>query len=248
MTSTLNRTTIPAAPAAPRRAPRPAAPAVVPAAAPAMSTVPTGAPLSARFRCSPAADAWWWSPEMYQLHGVPSDGTPPRARLLLDLLHPADRQRARAALAGCAERLPFSLETRVTRPDGEVRTVVLAGEPVLDDLGRVAAVDGICIDVTSGRRSTEPERVQELETEVAQLRTAMASRAAIEQAKGILMLLTGCGEQPAFELLTHISSHTHRKVREVATALTGSAAGHGRLPDDIAAILHDACPPGGAPR
>jgi AmiR/NasT family two-component response regulator len=76
----------------------------------------------------------------------------------------------------------------------------------------------------------------------------MASRAAIEQAKGILMLLTGCGEQPAFELLTHISSHTHRKVREVAVALTESAAGHGRLPEDISAILHDACPPGGAPR
>jgi ANTAR domain-containing protein/PAS domain-containing protein len=244
MTSTLNRSSLPAAAAGTRRAPRPAAPAL----APRPSSAPTGVPLSARFRCSPAADAWWWSPEMYELHGVPCDGTPPRARLLLDLLHPADRQRARAALAGCADRLPFALETRVTRPDGQVRTVVLTGEPVLDDLGRVAAVEGICVDVTAGRRSSESERVQELETEVAQLRTAMASRAAIEQAKGILMLLTGCGEKPAFELLTHISSHTHRKVREVATALTASAAGHGRLPDDIAAILHDACPPGGAPR
>ena len=42
-----------------------------------------------------------------------------------------------------------------------------------------------------------------------------------------------------------MSSHTHRKVREVAVALTESAAGHARLPEDIAAILHDACPPGG---
>src|SRR5687767_9372282 len=63
------------------------------------------------------------------------------------------------------------------------------------------------------------ERVQALELEVAQLRTAMASRAVIEQAKGVLMLLTGCVEQVAFDLLTHISSHTHRKVRDIAQDL-----------------------------
>jgi AmiR/NasT family two-component response regulator len=88
------------------------------------------------------------------------------------------------------------------------------------------------------------ERVEALTAEVAQLRAAMASRATIEQAKGILMLLTGCGEQVAFELLAHMSSHTHRKVREVAETITGSACGRHRLPDDLSAILRDACPPG----
>ena len=73
--------------------------------------------------------------------------------------------------------------------------------------------------------------------------TAMASRATIEQAKGILMLLTSCSDQVAFDLLAHISSHTHRKVREVAVAITESAAGHGGLPEDIRTILRDACPP-----
>jgi len=183
---------------------------------------------------------------MYALLGVPVDGSAPRTRLLLDLLHPSDRHRARAALAACAEERPFSIETRVTRPDGGLRTVVLVGEPVADDDGHVVAVDGVCVDLTDGRHGTEPDRVQELELEVAQLRTAMAGRAPIEQAKGILMLLTGCAEQTAFELLTHISSHTHRKVRDVAVALTGSAAGHGTLPDDISAILRDACPPAAA--
>jgi AmiR/NasT family two-component response regulator len=72
----------------------------------------------------------------------------------------------------------------------------------------------------------------------------MASRAAIEQAKGILMLLTNCGDPVAFELLAHISSHTHRKVRDVAQSITESAAGHARLPDDVRDILRDACPPG----
>ena len=84
------------------------------------------------------------------------------------------------------------------------------------------------------------------QTEVTQLRTAMASRATIEQAKGILMLLTSCSEQVAFELLAHMSSHTHRKVREVAQSIVDSASGHAPLPEDLRAILRDACPP--APR
>jgi AmiR/NasT family two-component response regulator len=79
---------------------------------------------------------------------------------------------------------------------------------------------------------------------VEQLRQAMASRAAIEQAKGVLMLLMGCGDQVAFDLLAHISSHTHRKVRDVAVAVVDSARGGRPLPADVRAILQDACPPG----
>jgi AmiR/NasT family two-component response regulator len=75
------------------------------------------------------------------------------------------------------------------------------------------------------------------------MHAAMASRATIEQAKGILMLLTGCGDQVAFDLLAHISSHTHRKVRDIAEVITRSASGSLRLPDDVRAIIRDACPP-----
>ena len=39
------------------------------------------------------------------------------------------------------------------------------------------------------------------------------------------MLLTSCSDQVAFDLLAHISSHTHRKVRDVAQAITESAPG-----------------------
>jgi hypothetical protein len=179
---------------------------------------------------------------MHALTGVPV-GAAARSRLLLDLLHPSDRHRTRLALAGCGAGQPFALEARVTRPDGGLRTVVLAGTPVCDATGRVTAVEGVCVDVTAARAADRTDRVQELETEVAQLRCAMAGRAPIEQAKGILMLLTGCGEQAAFELLAHISSHTHRKVRDVAAAIAGSAAAGGGLPSDIAAIVRDACPP-----
>jgi hypothetical protein len=99
------------------------------------------------------------------------------------------------------------------------------------------------LDVRAPADGHVDARVHALEMEVAQLRTAMASRAVIEQAKGVLMLLTGSPDQVAFELLTHISSHTHRKVRDVASELVSSATGHCRLPDDVRAILRDACPP-----
>ena len=106
------------------------------------------------------------------------------------------------------------------------------------------AVAGMCADITAGRPpGSDGRRARALEAEVEQLRAAMASRAVIEQAKGILMLLTGCRDQTAFDLLGHISSHTHRKVRDVARAITESATGGARLPEEIRAILRDACPP-----
>ena len=105
-------------------------------------------------------------------------------------------------------------------------------------LSPLTAVDGLEPTTTA-----DGDRLHALEVEIAELRTAMISRAVIEQAKGVLMLLTGCGEQRSFDLLTHISSHTHRKVRDVAAELVASATGRVELPADVRTILRDACPP-----
>jgi ANTAR domain/PAS fold len=197
-----------------------------------------------RYRFDRRSAAWWWSPEMTALHGLPPEAQPDTDTLLAQQ-HPEDRDRVLAVLsaAGTAGR-PFTLRTRIVRPDGERREVVLVGEPELDADGTVTAVEGLCIDITGcAPPGADVGRVEALQTEVEQLRAAMASRATIEQAKGILMLLTNCGGKVAFDLLTHISSHTHRKVRDVAQVLTESASGHARLPADVRAILRDACPP-----
>ena len=55
------------------------------------------------------------------------------------------------------------------------------------------------------------------------LQTAMASRAVIEQAKGILMGERHCTNEEAFRILSRLSQDTHRKVRDVAQALVDSA-------------------------
>jgi AmiR/NasT family two-component response regulator len=51
------------------------------------------------------------------------------------------------------------------------------------------------------------------------LRTAMDSRAVIEQAKGIVMAERRCTADEAFDFLTRLSQETNRKVRDVAAAL-----------------------------
>jgi hypothetical protein len=205
-----------------------------------------GSSPAGRYRYDLRGDQWWWSPQVFELHGLVPGSQQPGIPLLLAGVHPEDRPRVRQALVdACTGGIPFALEHRVVRADGQVRTAVLVGEPETGPDGGPTALSGVVVDVTAGRLPAEPaDQVRHLETEVEQLRTAMASRATIEQAKGVLMLLMGCGDQVAFDLLAHISSHTHRKVRDVATAIVDSASGGTALPADVRAILHDACPPG----
>jgi GAF domain-containing protein len=61
-------------------------------------------------------------------------------------------------------------------------------------------------------------------TEIEQLRQAMASRAGIEQAKGIIMRDRHCSADEAFGVLRDISSVTHRKLRDVALTIIADAS------------------------
>jgi GAF domain-containing protein len=57
-----------------------------------------------------------------------------------------------------------------------------------------------------------------------QMKTAMASRAVIEQAKGIIMGDRRCSADEAFQILTKLSRDTNRRVRDVAATLVERAA------------------------
>jgi len=201
--------------------------------------------VAGRFRGDLATEQWWWSPELHTLLGLTPGAVRPSVQLLLSHVHDDDRPVVRDALLGAGTTgAPFAREHRLRRSDGAQRTALLVCEPEVDPAGTVIALSGLVLDVTDGRPEVSAgEQVRHLENEVEQLRSAMASRAAIEQAKGVLMLLMGCGDQVAFDLLAHISSHTHRKVRDVAVAIVESASGRNPLPDDVREILHDASPP-----
>jgi len=64
-----------------------------------------------------------------------------------------------------------------------------------------------------------------LRHEVEHLRLAMASRATIEQAKGIVMLMLGCDADTAFATMVDWSQRSNVKLRTVATDLVSAVSG-----------------------
>lgn len=52
-----------------------------------------------------------------------------------------------------------------------------------------------------------------------QLSQAMASRAVIEQAKGVIMATMGCSAEDAFEVLRQQSQAQNEKLRDIADAI-----------------------------
>jgi serine phosphatase RsbU (regulator of sigma subunit) len=95
-----------------------------------------------------------WSGELYRILGR-APGTPP---LTLDEL-PAvvfeeDRPKLTAMVTDClVDARPIDGEFRVVRPDGQVRTVHMMGEPVLDADGSTASMWAVLRDVSELRRS-----------------------------------------------------------------------------------------------
>jgi AmiR/NasT family two-component response regulator len=71
-------------------------------------------------------------------------------------------------------------------------------------------------DSTRALQGLTPDELRE---EVEGLRRALASRAVIEQAKGIVMATAGCDADEAFRILVQQSQHQNRKLREVAAEL-----------------------------
>ena len=65
------------------------------------------------------------------------------------------------------------------------------------------------------------------EVEIAQLHLAIKSRTLIGQATGMLMLLLDVGEDQALDYLRRLSSHTNRKLTELAEEVVATRA----LPD-----------------
>lgn len=80
-----------------------------------------------------------------------------------------------------------------------------------------------------GHHDGVPDRlaaeIAAMRAEVSDLRRALASRATIEQAKGILMFRFGFGPETAFAVLKRVSQDNNVKLREVAHAIVAAAQG-----------------------
>jgi len=85
---------------------------------------------------------------------------------------------------------------------------------------RAVQTASVSMSMTSRTVDAVPELdLHKLEREIQGLRTALESRAVIEQAKGIIMGAMNCDAKRAFEVLVRQSQHENRKLHEVAHEL-----------------------------
>lgn len=106
---------------------------------------------------------------------------------------------------------------------------VYSDDPSLTDVSRVRSVELLGAVVAAMLQETDAKA--ELAAMAEGLREAMQSRAAIEQAKGMLMAMHGCSADDAFHMLLETSSRTNVKVRVLASRLVEEAAAKHASPD-----------------
>lgn len=138
------------------------------------------------------------------LFRVPDMGDEPR--------WPSYMPQARATGAASMVSIPMAAESKTVGALNLYSRRVGAFDAELVSLGEILAGHaGLAMQIAStlhGHRDVAD-----------QLRAAMESRAAIEQAKGVIMATVGCDPDTAFERLVEQSQHENRKLREVAADL-----------------------------
>ncbi|MGZ8468568.1 MAG: PAS domain-containing protein [Gemmatirosa sp.] len=92
----------------------------------------------------------------------------PRGAALLDVVHPDDRARVRAAIADAlAGRAEYAVECRVVQPDGSVRWMADRGDVIRDGTGAPLAMIGVARDVTEERLQADLVRASEARLQLA---------------------------------------------------------------------------------
>ncbi|ORW49678.1 hypothetical protein AWC20_03590 [Mycobacterium parmense] len=155
---------------------------------------------------------WTWTDAVARMHGYEPGEIEPTTELILSHKHPDDLERVKALLAQSAA--PFSSRHRIRTTTGEMRKVVVVGEPVTDADGRTVATRGFYIDVTDSFHTDLQQTITE------ELPVIVGHREVIEQAKGMLMLTYRVDADAAFELLKWRSQELNVKLFSVAEQLT----------------------------
>ncbi|GAA3740899.1 PAS and ANTAR domain-containing protein [Salinactinospora qingdaonensis] len=173
-----------------------------------------------------ATDVWWWSPELYLIHGYPPDSVTPTTELFLAHKHDDDRERVAAAM----ERVrrtgrPFSCWHRVVCSGGAERVVVMVGAAGVSACADDNTVTGCITDVTGSCDGNAAEDNVRLRRQLAAMREGFAAQALIEQAKGMIMLSCGCEAAMAWQALARVSQATNVKIRDLAPAVIALLSG-----------------------
>jgi fructose-specific component phosphotransferase system IIB-like protein len=177
------------------------------------------------FRFYFADERWEWSEQVQVMHGYEPGAVSPTTELVLAHKHPEDRPQIAAAIEEMlATHEAFSTRHRIVDTGGDIHQVVVVGDQLHDDHGAVVGTHGFYVAVA---REVEQEQL------VTEKLVAIAeNRAAIEQAKGMLMLIYGIDENAAFDLLKWLSQGANVKLRLLAEQICADfrALGPGGMP------------------
>lgn len=154
---------------------------------------------------------WEWSEQVQRMHGYEPGTVTPTTDLVLAHKHPDDRGQVAATIDDILNtHKPFSTRHRIVDTSGDVHYVVVVGDQLYDDKGTVIGTHGFYVDVS---RLPDPEHEDRVTAKLAEI---AGKRAAIEQAKGMLMLIYGIDDAAAFNLLKWLSQEANVKLRRLA--------------------------------
>jgi PAS domain S-box-containing protein len=104
---------------------------------------------------------YYWSPELFRMHGLDPASKPPSVQEYLDCVHAQDRESMANLIKGIlAKASPFDATKRIVRPNGEVRYIRCVGFPVVENQSLKKYV-GSAIDVTEHELLTQELRRRE---------------------------------------------------------------------------------------
>ena len=166
---------------------------------------------------------WEWSDEVARMHGYEPGAVEPTTKLLLAHKHPDDRAHVQELLDYALQSEgSFSSRHRFVDTAGNVHDAIVVADRMLDDAGAVVGTSGYYIDLTDTFDETRHETRREvLDTALPDL---FENRAAIEQAKGVLMCVYRVSAEQAFRVLQWRSQETNVKLRALAKQLLADVA------------------------
>jgi PAS domain S-box-containing protein len=164
-----------------------------------------------RFEYRYDSGAWTWSDTVARMHGYEPGEIEPTTELVLSHKHPDDLARVRGLLQQPVA--PFSSRHRIRTTTGEIRNVVVVGDPINDADGRIVATRGFYVDVTESVNADLQQSISD------QVQVIVSHREVIDQAKGMLMLTYQLSADAAFAILVWRSQQLNVKLSTVAEKL-----------------------------
>lgn len=201
--------------------------------------------LVGRYRVDLDSGDWWWSDEIYTMHGWQRHEVEPGLDALRSRKHPDDRARVlRVAAEALRAGRTFACAHRIVDKNGRSHSVVVTGQGYRGGPGESPEVAGYVVDVTPFQQEVLSRRSTGI------VNQAFVSRAVIEQAKGVIMAVRTVDEGSAERVLRDVARAVEVPLRSAADQMMTALRAEEGTPVTQAALTCalDAIQPVGRPR